>query len=363
MREICKQGQPTATSLERIAGVSSWSSQIRRAITEAAKHDLTVLITGPSGTGKQLIAESIHAQSRRSHNPFLTADCATIPGPLFASQMFGHRKGAFTGANSDTLGCFRAAEGGTVFLDELGELDLQDQAKLLRVLQQRTVVPCGSVNEVPIDVRVVAATNRDLFEEVDNRTFREDLFYRLNVVHLKTAPLHTRPEDIEPLSNAFLTRLAEREGLPHKQLSIPALRLLASYVWPGNVRELENTLARAAVASNDTTIQFETLSRLLGNDGEQRQLSDSIEVEATIDNRTIGCADGFPTRGKHAHNAWRTLAAVEKDHIERTLERTCFNQAAAARLLGITRKMLYDRLKRHGIDASPRRRRTWNPPR
>ena len=196
-------GTPGHGAIDRIVGVSAWSDQVRRSIELVAAHQSSVLIMGPSGTGKELIARAVHGCSTRSKKPFVPVDCAVTTGTLFASHMFGHVKGSFTGATSSTLGCFRAASGGTIFLDEIGEMELELQAKLLRVLQQRVVVPVGCHEETSVDVRVLAATNRDLGVEVNEGRFREDLFYRLNVVAIRTIPLRERPEDVAILAIAI----------------------------------------------------------------------------------------------------------------------------------------------------------------
>lgn len=247
MAAVCKS--PNAYSLERIVGLSPWSRRIRAEIHRLARYSSSVLVTGPSGSGKELIARAIHAESPRASKPFIPIDCASITGTLFASHMFGHVQGAFTGATHTAVGGFRAADGGTIFLDEIGELELDLQAKLLRVLQERTVVPVGSYQEMPVDVRVVAATNRDLGAEVRAGNFREDLYYRINVVSLRSDPLRDRPEDIEILARYIFAKLAVRHGMPLKYLSPRALEFLTSYAWPGNVRQLENVLERAALYS------------------------------------------------------------------------------------------------------------------
>jgi DNA-binding NtrC family response regulator len=252
-------------ALQRIAGISAWTQEVLRSIELVAVHQSSVLIIGPSGTGKELIARAIHACSRRATRPFIPVDCAVTTGTLFASHMFGHVKGSFTGATAATLGCFRAADTGTIFLDEIGEMELELQAKLLRVLQQRVVVPVGSHQEIPVDVRVLAATNRDLATEVEAGRFREDLFYRLNVVTIRTLGLRQRPEDIPVLAERYLAELAARHGMPMCALSPPAIELLQAYAWPGNVRELENVLERAVMFSSGDEIDPDALSGLMGN--------------------------------------------------------------------------------------------------
>ena len=202
-----------------LIGVSTWARHIRSQIPSIAACPSNVLITGPTGTGKDVIARAIHACSARNSKAFIPVDCAGAAGPLFASHLFGHLKGAFTGASYASLGCFRAADGGTIFLDEIGELPTDMQTKLLRVLQQRTVTPAGSHEELPVNARVIAATNRDLGREVGEGRFREDLYYRLNVVSVKTLSLRDRPDDIEAIAEHFLNKLAITHGLPAKRLS------------------------------------------------------------------------------------------------------------------------------------------------
>lgn len=373
-------------SLDRIAGVSAWVEDVRRSIELVAVHQSSVLIVGPSGTGKELIARAIHACSRRSSKPFIPVDCAVTTGTLFASHMFGHTKGSFTGATTSTLGCFRAAEAGTIFLDELGEMELELQAKLLRVLQQRTVVPVGSHEEVPVDVRVLAATNRDLEREVEAGRFREDLYYRLNVVTIRTVPLRERPEDIPVLATRYLAELAARHGMPLFTLSPDAVGVLQAYAWPGNVRELENVIERAAMFSSGEEIDPDSLSDLLRGMRSPREVAPDDEAPddplpppsalASAASRGVVAQTAMrgvyrvePKASKPAPeppgvqpqaiqaegatvDAWPTLADVERVHLERTLAITMNNKSLAAKLLGIDRSVLRRKLQRYGLDDS-----------
>jgi DNA-binding NtrC family response regulator len=388
-------------AIQRIVGVSAWTEEVRRSIELVAVHQSSVLIIGPSGTGKELIARAIHACSRRSTRPFIPVDCAVTTGTLFASHMFGHVKGSFTGATAATLGCFRAADSGTIFLDEIGEMELELQAKLLRVLQQRVVVPVGSHQELPVDVRVLAATNRDLATEVDAGRFREDLFYRLNVVTIRTVGLRQRPEDIPVLAERYLAELAARHGMPLCALSPAAIEVLQSYAWPGNVRELENVLERAVMFSSGDEIDPDALTGLMGaaqprpgSSVNSRSSAGVAEATAPVspsaamavaasqgivaptalpgvyrveprleqppaldpgaDGRSQGVAPHgpgvSPGQAGEAAEDWPTLADVERMHLERTLAATMQNKSLAAKLLGIDRSVLRRKLQRYGLE-------------
>jgi transcriptional regulator with PAS, ATPase and Fis domain len=232
-----------------LIGSSDLFSGLLETLQSIANRHCCVMITGETGTGKEMMARKIHSCSDRSEKPFIPVDCTTLTGQLFESQLFGHVKGAFTGAISDTLGFFRAADGGTVFLDEISEIPLDLQAKLLRVLQERTVTPIGSTRSYPINVRVLCAANRDLHDMVRKNEFRADLFYRINVVNLEIPPLRQRLADVLPLANHFLSNQAMFYDEPAKKLSARSERLLLKYHWPGNVREVANAMERAYVLS------------------------------------------------------------------------------------------------------------------
>ncbi len=288
--------------------------RILELVPKVAASPSTVLITGESGTGKEQLARAIHYHSSRASKPFLTVNCGALPEGLLESELFGHVRGAFTGAVRDNPGLIRQAEGGTLFLDEVGELTPAVQVKLLRVLQDRRVRPVGGSSDTLVDVRFVAATNRDLESDVAEGRFREDLFYRLNVIHLHLPPLRERPDDIPELARHIVKKHCERLGLPPKRLTSDALQLLQAYRWPGNVRELENVLERAIVLETSGVLTSGSLrDRLHGTLGSEP--SDPIALPE----------DGIDLE--------ELLTGVRRSLMRQALERSGGNQRRAARLL------------------------------
>jgi DNA-binding NtrC family response regulator len=290
-------------------------------IRRVAPSDVPVLVQGETGTGKELVARMIHARSPRMGRPFVVIDCGTLPEALLESELFGHTKGAFTGAVAAKRGLFEEADGGTLFLDEIGELPQPLQVKLLRVLQERTIRPVGATAPTSIDIRVVAATNRNLMAQVKDHAFREDLFYRLNGLVIELPPLRDRVEDIIPLAVSFMRSFAQRLGRPVPSFSPAAVEMLLHHRWPGNVRELEKAVERATVLASGDTIQPEDLPPAV---------------------------QGRPETGAQTSRG-RTLAEVEKLHILATLHEHGWNQARAAEELGIGRSTLWRKLREYGV--------------
>jgi len=296
---------------------------VRRA-EQVAAADASVLITGESGTGKEVLARHIHARSRRAGGPFVALNCAAIPDNLLESELFGHEKGAFSGAVARRVGKFEAADGGTLLLDEIGEMDVRLQAKLLRALQEREIDRLGGGAPVKVDVRILAATNRDLLAEANAGRFREDLYFRLNVIAVHVPPLRERPGDIVALAEHFARRFAEANGLPHRKLTDAARRRLCAHGWRGNVRELENALHRAVLLAQGDAIDADAIELAPGGPAGR--------MEA-------------PAAGGIAGLVGRRMEEVERDLILETLSHTLGNRTHAAVILGISIRALRNKLR------------------
>ena len=293
-----------------------------------AWHDTTVLISGESGTGKELIARGIHYNGNRSKKPFIPVNCGGIPENLLESELFGYKKGAFTGADKDKAGLFEEADGGTLFLDEIGELPLLLQVKLLRVLQDKEVRPVGDAKLKKVDVRVITATAKNLEEEVQRKTFREDLFYRLNVMNIKLPPLRERTEDIPVLTRLFVNRFNQKIGRDIEDISPSVTALLIKHSWPGNVRELENVIERAVLLGEKKIILPENLPAEFGIKHENKRIDDYFE--------------GFSLKAAQQ--------IIEKKLITRALDVTAGNRTKAAKLLEISHPSLLSKMKTYHID-------------
>jgi transcriptional regulator with PAS, ATPase and Fis domain len=310
----------------RIVGESApWLEVLRRA-TKVAATETTVIVTGESGTGKEVVARYIHGASVRRDGPFVALNCAALPELLLESELFGYERGAFTGAQQMKPGQVELAAGGVLFLDEVSEMTVSAQAKFLRVLQEREFRRLGGTRTLGASIRVVAATNRDLAHAVEQGTFREDLYYRLNVFEIRIPPLRERPDDILPLSAAFLQTIGHSSGRPPATLTTPAREALLQHKWPGNVRELHNALERAAIVCDGDVIRPEDLS-LTG-----RPMTSSPQRSAPISN----------------------LTTVERETIARVLEETRWNKSIAARHLGLSRTQLYVRMRKYGLEEASR---------
>ena len=317
LREAVAAARPSSTLL----GSSPAFTRLLQLAARVSDADATVLITGESGTGKEVLARHLHEQSRRRGGPFVAVNCAAMPEPLLESELFGHVAGAFADARANRTGLFLQAQGGTIYLDEVGELPAALQPKLLRALQERTVRPVGAEHEIPFDARVVAATNRDLETEVERGRFREDLFFRLNVLAFELPPLRLRGNDVLLLAQHFLSLFAEKSGKRVKGISPRAAGKLLGWTWPGNVRELRNYMERAVAFAQFEEIQEDDLPdkvKQWSRPAAVLEVSDAAELE--------------------------TLDAVERRHIERVLEATGKNRTLAARILGIDRKTLWRKL-------------------
>ncbi|HEX4847410.1 MAG TPA: sigma-54 dependent transcriptional regulator [Novosphingobium sp.] len=328
-----------------LVGRSAAMQAVYRMITRVLRNDLTVLILGESGTGKELVAEAIHQLGQRKAGPFVAVNTAAIPADLIESELFGHEKGAFTGAVARHAGKFEQAGGGTLFLDEIGDMPLEAQTRLLRALQSGKIRRVGGREEIAVDVRIVAATNRDLEPMIAAGTFREDLYYRLNVVPITLPPLRERADDIPALAAHFL-RLAADEGLPRHSLSDEAATLLARQPWRGNVRELRNFIYRLALLVREDRIEAEALAPLLARAAASAEERDGARLDQAVEG---WLADNRPPAGAVYEAA---LAAFERPLFVAALRETQGNQLRAAQLLGINRNTLRKRLTDLGIDPA-----------
>ena len=310
--------------VERLVGESQPMRDLKRVATGIAIRQSTVMILGETGTGKEMLARHIHEHSLRAAKPFIPVDCTSLTDGLFESELFGHVKGAFTGAMRDSLGFIRASDGGTLFIDEIGELSLPLQAKLLRVLQERVVVPVGDTRPIPVDLRVVTATNRDLEDMVRRGTFRQDLFFRLNVVQLRTPPLRDRPTDILELAIHFLGIQSSLYNEPRKTISTDVAHVLTGYGWPGNVRELGNVMEHAHVLAVGGTVELTDIPLRL----------------QTASAKPAFQAESF------------SLEDVERQTIAAAMKKANYNKALASRMLGINIQRLNRRITRLGVPGA-----------
>lgn len=321
-----------------IVGKSSIMQALFHDASRLAKSDAPILILGESGTGKELLARAIHQESPRHDAPFVPVNCASIPADLMESEFFGHVKGAFTGANEARKGLFQSAQGGSLFLDEIGEMPINLQAKLLRALQEKTVRPVGGEREEAVDVRIIAATHRNLDKEIAQDNFRSDLFYRLETFSLRIPPLRERGSDIEHLIFALIDKLAEAQGKHIEQIEPEALNSLLNYPYPGNVRELENAIMRAVTLSEEGVMQHQDLPERLREHTSQESVSERAPT-----------VSGEVLPGNHvpapAPARWPSLEEVEKRYIRKVLEATGGNKRRTAEVLGIARRTLYRRLE------------------
>ena len=324
-RLLLEQLQRNA-SFENLIGAGAAMGKVFETIQKVAETDLSVLIRGDSGTGKELVAQALHNRSARKNRPFITVNCAAISRELVESELFGHEKGSFTGADSRRLGRFEAADGGSIFLDEIGDMARETQAKVLRVLQEKKLERVGSTESIEVDVRVISATHRDLEKEVEEDAFREDLYYRLKVVEIELPPLRERTEDIPALSHRFLEQLAERLGREAKPLSPEALATLTQHAWPGNVRELRNVLEQASVLASGEAIEVSDLRLNLGH-------SSGPGVSRLAEGTTFGEAKR------------QTIETFERDFLLRALRENEGNVSRTAQSIGMVRQSLQQKIR------------------
>jgi two-component system response regulator PilR (NtrC family) len=345
---------PVSQAMMRMAGHSAAMQQVRSLVDKVARSMAPVLVNGESGTGKELVARAIHEVSVRSHQPFVAVNCSAIPEQLLEAEFFGYRKGAFTGAMEDREGFFQAANSGTLFLDEIGDLPLAMQSKLLRAIQERSVRPVGAVTEVPVNVRLLSATHKDLAAEVHAGQFRQDLYYRLNVIQIRVPPLRERLEDLVAISERVLERIAHDAGVsPPPRLTRDALVHLERYSFPGNVRELENLLHRAVALSGGEVIDVYDLGlpESVFTDSAAQELELITENTRFDIQRVQELAPMVPIEEPLPDDLEKHLDHVERDILVRALERHRFNRTAAGASLGLSLRQMRYRMARLGVNV------------
>ncbi|HTH70536.1 MAG TPA: sigma-54 dependent transcriptional regulator [Candidatus Saccharimonadales bacterium] len=333
--EVLRDEISSLVQTERIVGNSPAMQEVYKTIGKVAKADATVLITGESGTGKELVAEALHFNSNRRSGPMVKVSCAALPETLLEAELFGHEKGSFTGAMTQRRGRFEMADKGTIFLDEIGEMTVPTQTKLLRVLQERKIERIGSSLPIKVDIRIIVATNKDLQKQVEQNKFRDDLYYRLNVINIHMPPLRDRKEDIPSLVEHFLAKHRYSATAQPAAISEEAIRRLMEYNWPGNVRELENVIERAVVLSRGQIITSRELP--FGD----HDAAEGEEGEGEAD------AKGDSSFFK------KSVAQFEKDLIMKALRDANGNRSKAAEMLGIYRRLLYAKIKEYGLEGYP----------
>ncbi len=372
VKRLKKTATGSLTFADMIASAPSMR-QVVRLGERAAKSNIPILITGESGVGKEVVARAIQGQSDRAGRPFVTVNCGAIPENLVESILFGHKKGSFTGASEDHVGKFREADGGTIFLDEVGELPLDMQVKLLRVLQESEVDPVGAKRPVRVDVRVISATNRELAEQVQSGGFREDLFYRLNVFPIEVPPLTDRKEDVPQLVQHFIQRFNVQEGRRIEGCTAETMSMLQAHDWPGNVRQLENAVFRAVILAEASLLQphdfpqisglapvfadaepSDAVSAVAGAPDTRISLSapaagDASSIEVGVDE------NGLPVRVVDTEGHLRTLEEIEKDLIQFAIETYAGHMSEVARRLGIGRSTLYRKVREHELEVDANR--------
>ncbi|MFL5083562.1 MAG: sigma-54 interaction domain-containing protein, partial [Xanthobacteraceae bacterium] len=331
----------TDARFAELVGAGDKMAVVRRTVEKVAASDTTVFIAGESGTGKELIARAIHRLSKRANGPFIKVNCGALTETLLESELFGHEKGAFTGAIGRRIGKFEEATGGTLLLDEISEIDVRLQAKLLRAIQERVIDRVGGTRPVPVDIRIIATSNRNLTDAVRTGTFREDLLYRLNVVNLNIPPLRDRPADVLELAQHFATMYAQANGLPQRPLAAEARRQLVVNRWPGNVRELENTIHRAVLLASGPEIGPEAILAPDGAKLDQSRQPQAVAHAALAAEQVTRALVG------------RTVADVERDLILETLKHCLGNRTHAANILGISIRTLRNKLNEYADEGVP----------